>query len=529
LSDTHFICVHEDVTERRQVEEGVSEEAERLRRAIDAAALATWHWDIVSGRETWSERWYEMFGLPSGTVGTRETFLAMVHPDDRELLKATRANALTGSPFDIEYRIRSRDGTERWIASKGRAYFDAGGKPLRMEGVARDVTEYKRLGAQLRQAQKMEAVGRLAGGIAHDFNNLMAVILGYTEVLIARTDATPAQRAKLAHILKASERAASLTRQLLAFSRKQVLEPKLLDLNAVVRDFVQMIGRLIGEDIVVDVEPDSDLGKVHADPGQVEQVILNIALNARDAMPAGGRLTFETANVNVDEAAARAHPDARPGAYVRLTVRDTGGGMDAATLSKIFEPFFTTKGPEKGTGLGLATVYGIVAQSGGHVAVESALGRGTTFHVYLPRVPPSGSSPVEIAARPAPSADPHPVTILVVDDDAALRALAEEMLAGNGYGVVVAASGEEALVVVERHGGMVDVLMTELVMPGMGGPALAERLLIRHPRMKVLFMSGYSDGTISHDGVLDPGVILLSKPFSEKALLQKVREALDRE
>ena len=521
-SKDHFAAVFANITERRRAQEAAMQQEERMRLAVEGAALATWHNDIATGRETWSDRWYAMFGLPPQPPLTRARFLEMIHPEDREGLMAARSDALAGSPFDTEYRVLWADGSEHWIASKGRTYFDASGKATRMEGVAREITDQKRLEEQLRQAQKMEAVGRLAGGVAHDFNNLLGVILGYAELLLRRSDTNEAQRAKLTEIVKASDRATSLTRQLLAFSRKQVLEPTSLDLNALLSDVGKMIARLIGEDIRIVVLPAEDLGPVVADRGQLEQVVMNLAVNARDAMPQGGTLTFETRNVELDDAAAPA--GAPIGSYVMLAVRDTGAGMDPLILSHIFEPFFTTKGQGKGTGLGLATVYGIVTQSGGHIRVESEPGKGTTFRVYLPRV----DEAVLPSPTPAVRDTEHGsgTMILLVEDDDALRALARELLEANGYQLLVAADAEEALAVAAAHGGAIDVLLTDVVMPGMDGRALADRLLALRPQMKVLFMSGYTDDAVSHRGVLDPGTRLLRKPFTEKALTEKLREAL---
>jgi two-component system, cell cycle sensor histidine kinase and response regulator CckA len=512
-----------DISAQRRAEKALKEQEERLRLAVEGAALATWHWDIATGRETWSDRWYAMFGLAPDSPVTRETFLSMVHADDRDALKAARREALSGSPFDVEYRVLWRDHSEHWIASKGRAYCDASGTAVRMEGVARDVTEHKRLEEHLRQAQKMEAVGRLAGGVAHDFNNLLSVILGYTQLLQRRSDTSESQRTTLAHIAKAGEGAVSLTKQLLAFGRKQVLEPKVLDLRLLISDVVKMISRLIGEDIRVLIVSAPDLGRVQTDPGQLEQVVINLAVNARDAMPNGGTLTFETANLELDEASARSHHDAKAGQYVTLLVRDTGHGMDGATLAHLFEPFFTTKGPGKGTGLGLATVYGIVTQSGGHIRVESEPGKGSTFIVYLPRV----DAPAPFAATLATRGAIGSGTILIAEDDDALRELTSEILEAHGYDVLRAANAEEAQALAHVHEGVIDALLTDVVMPGVNGRVLADRLLAQRPHMKVLFMSGYTDDAISHRGVLDPGTLLLRKPFTEQGLTLKLRETLE--
>jgi GAF domain-containing protein/CheY-like chemotaxis protein len=378
---------------------------------------------------------------------------------------------------------------------------------------------------QLTQASKMEAVGRLAGGVAHDFNNLLTVMMGRTDLLLENMDHGDPRRPAIELIQKTTSRAADLTRQLLAFSRKQVLRPAVLDLNAAVANVSEMLRRLIGEDITLVTALAPALGQVKADPGQIEQVIMNLAVNARDAMPHGGRLTLETANVELDAGYARKHLGARPGPHVMLALSDTGVGMDAATQARIFEPFFTTKGPDKGTGLGLATVYGIVKQSDGNIWVYSEPGRGTTFKIYLPRV--------EEAALPAPSIatsgrPPRGMeTILLVEDEEAVRDLARDVLRTRGYTVVEASDASEALRICERHPGAIEMVLTDVVMPGMTGRDLADRLALLRPAIKVLYMSGYTDNAVIHHGVLDAGTVFLQKPFTPAVLAHKVREVLD--
>jgi len=374
------------------------------------------------------------------------------------------------------------------------------------------------------QAQKMEAVGRLAGGVAHDFNNLLTVIIGRVQLLLARLlPAEPARR-EVEQIQVAADRAATLTRQLLAFSRKQVLQPSVLNLNTLVADMHTMLQRLLSEAIVVTTVLDPALGRVKADRGQLDQVLLNLVINARDAMPQGGHLALETANVYLDDAAVRDRPDIRSGPYVRLEICDTGVGMDAATQAHLFEPFFTTKGPEQGTGLGLATVHGIVTQSGGHLTVDSVLGQGTTFSIYLPRVEEAVDTSAPEAAQEGPQQGVE--TIVLVEDHAAIRDITQTILQQHGYTVLAAADGREALQHSAQHEGPIHLLLTDVVMPGMSGRELADRLVRLRPEVRVLYMSGYPDDALSHHGVLEPGTALLLKPFAPHGLLQKVREVL---
>jgi len=420
-----------------------------------------------------------------------------------------------------------KDGSTTAVRLSGRAISDAS-KNVTFELFTEDITERRALEQQLRQSQKMEAIGRLAGGIAHDFNNLLMVISGYSEFLLDRLGPDPALRGPAREIAGAAERATSLTRQLLAFSRKQMLTPKVLDLNGVVTENLKMLTRLIGEDIDLVMIPGAELGPVKADPGQVEQVILNLAVNARDAMPQGGRLTIETSNVTLDEAYARLHAPVQPGDYTMLAITDTGVGMDGETQSHIFEPFFTTKGT-KGTGLGLSTVYGIVKQSGGYIWVYSEPGRGTSFKIYLPHVTAEEVAVVEQpAAVAAPVAAETPEeTILVVEDEVNLRRLTRQFLENQGYAVVEAADGAAAVQICVAHQGTIHLLLTDVIMPGMNGRELAHRVSEIRPNIKVMYMSGYTENAIGHNGTLDAGITLLQKPFTLHALKAKVREVLD--
>jgi PAS domain S-box-containing protein len=423
---------------------------------------------------------------------------------------------------------KCKDGSTTGVRVSGRSVSNGRAEGVVFELFAEDITERRALEQQLQQSQKMEAVGRLAGGIAHDFNNLLMVISGYSEFLLERLGSQPELRAPAQEIASASERASSLTRQLLAFSRKQMLAPKIVDLNGILTENLKMLTRMIGEDIDLVMNPAESLWAVRADAGQIEQVIMNLAVNARDAMPSGGKLTLETSNVTLDEEFARLHAPLRPGDYVKVVLSDTGGGMDPETQSHIFEPFFTTKGM-KGTGLGLSTVYGIIKQSGGYIWVQSELGKGTRFEIYLPRVSGVGEAlaPAVVAQDEARSVEPGTETILLVEDEANLRYLARQYLEKQGYKVIEAADGAVAMQIAVAHEGIIHLLLTDVIMPGMNGRELAQRVSEIRPNVKVLFMSGYTENVVGHNGTLDAGVRLLQKPFNLRDLKYKVREVLD--
>src|SRR6201987_1464085 len=472
------------------------------------------------------------------------------NPAFLELLGLTSLDDLVGqhiySPysdtdqwFDLADHLRSsapfKGLTAEWKRKGGSTVVRISGRSVdlgRKEGkvfelFAEDVTERRALEEQLRQSQKMEAVGRLAGGIAHEFNNLLMVISGYFEFLLERLGAEPHLRGPAQEIASAAERASSLTRQLLAFSRKQMLAPRIINLNHIATENLKMLTRMIGEDIDLVMVPSPHLWSVRADAGQIEQVIMNLAVNARDAMPSGGKLTIETSNVTLDEEYARLQTPLRPGDYVMVAISDTGVGMDAETQSHIFEPFFTTKGP-KGTGLGLSTVYGIVKQSGGYVWVYSEIGRGTTFKIYLPRVAGTGEPVVQVPATlQSLRVEPGTETILLVEDEANLRYLARQYLEKQGYKVIEAADGAVAMQIAVAHEAVIHLLLTDVIMPGMNGRELAQRISEIRPNVKVLYMSGYTENVIGHNGTLDAGVRLLQKPFTLRDLKNKVREVLD--
>jgi two-component system, cell cycle sensor histidine kinase and response regulator CckA len=426
---------------------------------------------------------------------------------------------------DVEMEWKQRDGTPITVRCSGRRVNDENGVPVHFEVFAEDVTEKRVLERQLRMAQKMEAIGRLSGGIAHDFNNLLQVIIGYSGVLKKSLGATNPLYEHALEVEKAGQRAASLTRQLLAFSRQQVLTPAVLNLNALVSDMGKMLPRLLGEDIEVSLELEPELGNVKADQSQIEQVIMNLAVNARDAMPMGGKMKIQTANVELDQTYTRNHPGSKEGHYVELAVTDTGTGMNAETLAHIFEPFFTTKKRGEGTGLGLATVYGVVKQSNGYIWVDSAPGKGASFQIYLPLH--AAQDPVTEPEADSGEKLRGSETILLAEDADPLRKLAQVILEANGFRVLSARSGEEALEVAARYGGTFDLLLTDVVMPGMNGRVLAEQLSPRQPGMKVLYMSGYTDSSIAGHGVLDPETHLLHKPFTEEILVRKVRDVLN--
>ncbi|HVY47407.1 MAG TPA: PAS domain S-box protein [Minicystis sp.] len=509
-----------DITERRRTEAALRASEARYRLMFDESPMPKWVYDAETLRVL------DVNATAVHDFGySREEFLAMRITDLRPpedvpaFLEAERGAA--ASPRFGVWRVRKRGGdtiqveiTKHSIALDGR---------LCRIAVGKDITERLRLEEQLRQSQKMEAIGRLAGGVAHDFNNVLSVILSYAEVLLEDIEPGQSMRADVEEIQSAGRRAADLTRQLLMFSRQQVLEPRVLDLTDVLKSMSKMLERLVGADVEIVSVTREPLGSVRADPSSVEQVIMNLVVNARDAMPTGGKLTLETHDVVLDEGYARAHVGAKPGPHVMLAVTDTGSGMDAATLGRIFEPFFTTKGIGKGTGLGLSTVFGIVQQSGGSIFVYSEPRVGTTFKIYLPRVDDAADEVPEVEAVAARGGSE---TILLVEDDEQVRVVARSILEKHGYRVLEARNAAEALSHAEHHPGPIHLLLSDVVMPQMSGPALAKRLAATRPDMKVLCMSGYTDDSIVRHGVIEAELAFLQKPFTPEALTKRVRDVL---
>jgi PAS domain S-box-containing protein len=449
-----------------------------------------------------------------------------VYADPAERQRLLERDTYTDREYDeVSATWKSKDGRRLNVQLSVRAVRNPTGAVEFYETFVKDLTEQRQLEAQFLQAQKMEAIGRLAGGVAHDFNNLLTVILSYSGLLLEDWPADHPHREEVEQIKKAAEGAGALTRQLLAFSRRQVLEPRNTDANAIVANLEKLLGRLLGEDVRIATRLAPDLGTAKVDPGQLEQVIVNLAVNARDAMPGGGVLTVETANVEMDEAYVSAHPIATPGRYVMLAVSDTGTGMDEATKARVFEPFFTTKEAGKGTGLGLATVDGIVRQSGGFIWVYSEVGHGTSFKIYLPRVDAPVDSAASRAARSSASRGSE--TVLVVEDVEQVRTVTRRMLERQGYTILEAADGAAALRVAAAHPGALHLLLTDVVMAGMDGRQLAERLIAERPTLRVLYMSGYTDEAIVHHGLLEAGIAYVQKPFTPGTLGQKLRAVLD--
>jgi PAS domain S-box-containing protein len=517
-----------DVTERMAAEAALRASETRYRLAARATSDAIWEWDLLAGEVEWNEGVQTLFGYAAEDVAPAAAWwLERIHPDDHARVVEGIQTVIDGGAqtWSDEFRFRRADGSWADVMDRGHVVHDDHGRPVRIIGAMANVTEPRRLEAELRQSQKMEAVGRLAGGIAHDFNNLLTVISGRSDLLLHRLRADDPVRKDVELIKRVGERAATLTRQLLAFSRKQVLQTRVLALDAVVADLEPMLQRLIGEDVELVTAIAPGVGRVQADPAQIEQVVLNLVVNGRDAMPGGGRLTIGLADVELDATFVAANPSAAPGPHVVLAVSDTGTGIPPEVQARIFEPFFTTKEPGKGTGLGLAMVYGIVKQHEGTIVVDSEPGRGTTFRVYLRRVQgPLAVDPAPVAVAPSGRAG----TILLVEDEDDVRDLAKELLVGDGFTVLEAATPGEAMRAAERHAGVIDLVVTDVVMPEMSGRELVVRLLERRPLTTVLYISGYSEDAIAQHGVLDAGTTLLAKPFTPDDLRRTVSALLER-
>ena len=520
------VVVSRDVTERNRTEEALAESEARFRSLVENAAVGIYRTTpdgrIVMANPTLVKMLgYDSFQELASRNPGDDAFEP--HYSRKEFLERVEREGEIGG---LEWAWTRRDGSVIFFRESARVVRSDEGRVLYHDGIVEDVTARKKLEEQFLQAQKMEAVGQLAGGVAHDFNNLLTVINGYSEIMLGQLKADDPNQKCVGEIKKAGDRAAALTRQLLAFSRRQFLMPQVLDLNQVVADVHTMLKRMIGEDIDLVTIPGQNLGRVKADSGQIEQVLLNLAVNARDAMPQGGKLTIETANVELDESYVRNHVTMKSGSYVMLAVSDSGTGMDAETQKRMFEPFFTTKGQGKGTGLGLSTVYGIVKQSGGYIWAYSEPGHGTTFKAYLPQV---NEQPVEIVGPKKANVEElcGTETILIVEDDAAVCTLVHSTLELYGYQVLEATNGAEALLVSEQYQRKIHLLLTDLVMPGISGRVLAERMAISHAGMKVIYMSGYTDDTVVRHGVLAATTAYLQKPFTPVALSRKVREVLD--
>jgi two-component system, cell cycle sensor histidine kinase and response regulator CckA len=517
----------EERRRRRAAERALIEMREHMRVALEAAGVGTWEADTSTGKTVWSEVMERLHGMAPGTFGgTFDDFIAAIHPSDRDRVREQIAASIQEhTERRLEYRVIWPDRSVHWLAVIGHTFYDGGDQPFRSAGIGIDITIQKELEVQLLQSQKMESVGNLAGGIAHDFNNLLTAISGYSQLLSERRGLQPAALRDLNEIRLAVDRAAALTNQLLAFSRRQVLAPRVINLNEIVTNLAPMLQRLIEESVHFEFCLAKDAALVNVDPNQLEQVLVNLTVNARDAMPQGGTLTVSTANVVLDKGYAHTHMDVVPGPHALLSVADTGHGIPPDVRDRLFEPFFTTKAKGHGTGLGLATVYGIVKQSGGHIVVDSEPGAGAVFKLYFPAA--TANRQAQPARAPQPSRDVAGTeTILVVEDDPRLRALDERILKRYGYTVLVAANAGDAVRILTEHPAPIHIVVTDVIMPGESGRAVGNWVTKHKPGTKVIYMSGYTDDAISRHGVLEPGAQFLQKPFSPEALARKIRESL---
>jgi two-component system cell cycle sensor histidine kinase/response regulator CckA len=520
--------IKRDVTELKQAQAALAQTQERLQLALQAARMGTWHWDLSSGMLTGDDGLSQLYGLdPQDSALRRDQLMDRIHGDDRASVEKAVQHVLQGGAgLNCDFRIVLPNGAVRWLADRGRAVRHPDGTLSYMTGVCFDITDRKVTEERLQQAQRMDSVGQLAGGIAHEANNMMSVVLGCADYVLQRSDLADAVRQDVDQIWRAAKRTAGITQQLLAFSRRQMLQPQILDLNTTVRELEPIVSRALGEGRGVRMHLSPTLGHVRADPGQLEQVLINLTLNARDAMDEGGRLTIETMNVVLDGAYAAAKPVEmlEPGEYAALVVTDTGHGMDQATLARIFEPFFTTKPVGQGTGLGLSTVYGIVKQTGGFIWAYSEPGLGTTFKLYFPLV--SQTSHATIPPTPALGGRPDEV-VLIAEDEPMVRDIMARTLRDCGYSVLEAANGQEAMRLLQTETRRVSLIVADVVMPDMGGREMAARVAERWPDLPVLFTSGYTGLDVVRRGLLEEGREFLQKPLAPEALTRKVREMVD--
>jgi len=517
-----------EVEERRRAEETLSEVTRRLQLAMASAHLGIWDWDIRNDRVIWDDKMCELYGVDSdaGPAGIDE-WENRLHPDDREMVAGALEAALRGErEYALEHRVLHPDGTQKYIKVNGMVMRDADGQAVRMIGLNQDISEQKALEDQLRQAQKMEAIGQFAGGIAHDFNNILTAIFGFASLVQLKMAETDPLRFNIDQVLAAAERAAGLTQSLLTFSRKQVLNLRPVNLNEVINKVDKFVGRIIGEDIKLQLVHKVDDLVVSADSGQVEQVLLNLATNARDAMPQGGIFSIVTERVEIDKEYIDFYGFGSPGAYARMVVSDSGTGMDAATKKRIFDPFFTTKDVGKGTGLGLSIVYGIVKQHKGFINVYSEPGRGTTFSIYLPLAKGELLAKAEQTMMQYPAGGSE--TILMAEDDAVVRELSKTVLTEFGYQVIEAVNGEDALQKFLEHRDSIQLLLLDIVMPKKNGKELYDDIKKTGSEVKVLFLSGYPAEVISNTGLMEDGSNLIMKPVHPQDLLRRIREELDR-
>lgn len=518
--------IQRDVENLKEVDEALRKSEARLAEAQRIARLGNWDWDVVNDELYWSDEIYRIFGLtPKKFEANYEAFLNAIHPEDRDsVMRAVDKALYQKHPYSIEHRIVLPDNRERVVHEQAEVTYNSNGNPIRMLGTVQDITDHKRLEDQVRESKKMESIGRLAGGIAHDFNNLMSAVLGYSHLILSKLPADDPQIERVEMIKKAGEKAAALTMQLLAFSRRQVLKTKILNLNTIVEDMSKLLSGMIGGKVKIELRTRTPVMNVMADRNQIEQILLNLAVNARDAMPRGGVLTIETSDVNLNEEFAGSHPGVKSGPYVLLSVSDTGIGISPEVKENIFEPFFTTKGTGEGTGLGLSTVYGIVKQHNGHIFVDSKVNTGTTFWIYLPSV----------KAEVAEEEETEPViearmtgTVLVVEDEPVVLKTVVDTLEHLGCRVLTASSAEEAIRISDSFKENIDAFLIDVFLPGMNGNELSEVLVGKRPEAKTIYMSGYSDDVIMRENMLEPGMNFMPKPLTPSKILSNLKRVLD--